>query len=297
MSAGHLVVGATGQVGSRLAAALTASGAPVVRTGHSTAADIQLDLGDACAVADVLDAVRPHTVWLAGAYTYVDGCEADPEASRRVNVAGPTLVAAWVRDHGARLVFFSTDYIFDGAAGPYAEDADPHPLSVYGRDKRSVEALLAAELPDQALVVRTTWVYGWAVRGRGFIERLTQNLTAGQPVRLPHDQWGNPTSAENLADATRRLWAAGATGVWHVAGPDYVTRADWGRQVAAHFHCDPTLIEGVPTAALAQAAPRPLAGGLRATRAAAFLGAPLWDGATGLAHLGSGPGADSQDGH
>ena len=287
MTGRQLVVGATGQVGSPLAAVLQDAGMSVVRTGHSIAADVQLDLGDRRRVAEVLDQVRPDTVWLAGAYTHVDGCEAHPEASHRVNVAGPAAVAAWVGEHGARLVFFSTDYVFDGVAGPYAEGAEPNPLSVYGRDKRAVEILLAAELPDRSLTVRTTWVYGRAARGQGFIERLTETLAAGRPVRLPSDQWGNPTSAENLADATRGLWAAGATGVWHVAGPDYMTRADWGRQVAAHFHCDPTLVEGVPTAALAQVAPRPLAGGLRAARAAAFLRTPLWSGATGLAHLGS----------
>lgn len=289
MNARHLVVGATGQVGSHLLAALAASGASVVGTGHSTAADVRLDLADAHGIADVLNRVQPDTVWLAGAYTHVDGCEVDPEASHRVNVAGPTTVAAWARDHGARLVFFSTDYVFDGTAGPYAEDADPHPLSVYGRDKLAIEALLAAELPDRALVVRTTWVYGRAARGQGFIERLTQNLVAGRSVRLPNDQWGNPTSAANLAHATRRLWAAGAAGVWHVAGPDYITRADWGRQVAAYFHGDPSLIEGVPTAALGQPAARPLAGGLLTTRAATFLGISFWDGAAGLAHLGSSP--------
>jgi dTDP-4-dehydrorhamnose reductase len=284
-----LVVGATGQVGSHLLAALAASGATVVGTGHRTAADVRLDLADAHGIADVLNGVQPDTVWLAGAYTHVDGCEVDPEASHRVNVAGPTTVAAWARDHGARLVFFSTDYVFDGTAGPYVEDADPHPLSVYGRDKLAIEALLAAELPDRALVVRTTWVYGRAARGQGFIERLTQNLAAGRSVRLPSDQWGNPTSAANLAHATHRLWAAGAVGVWHVAGPDYIPRADWGRQVAAYVHGDPSLIEGVSTAALEQPAARPLAGGLLATRAATFLGISFWDGATGLAHLASSP--------
>lgn len=287
MSGRHLVVGATGQVGSHLLAALAAPGALVVGTGHTTAADVQLDLADVRGVEAVLSRVQPDTVWLAGAYTHVDGCEADPAKSRRVNVDGPTAIAAWVRKHGRRLVFFSTDYVFDGTEGPYAEDARPHPLSVYGRDKLAVEALLAHELPDRALVVRTTWVYGRAARGHGFIERLTQNLAAGRSVRLPSDQWGNPTSAANLADATRRLWAADAVGLWHVAGPDYVTRADWGRQVATHFHHDPSLIEGVPTAALGQPARRPLAGGLLAARAATFLGTPLWDGATGLAHLES----------
>ncbi len=289
MNSRHLVVGATGQVGSHLRAALTGSGASVVGTGHSTHSDVRLDLADTRGVSDVLNQVQPDTVWLAGAYTHVDGCEVDPEASHRVNVAGPTAVAAWVRDHGARLVFFSSDYVFDGAAGPYTEDADPHPLSVYGRDKLAIEVLLASELPDRALVVRTTWVYGRAARGQGFIERLTQALAAGRSVRLPNDQWGNPTSAANLADATQRLWAAGAVGVWHVAGPDYITRADWGRQVAAHFHGDPSLIEGVPTAMLAQPAARPLAGGLLATRTATFLVTPLWDAATGLAHLGPFP--------
>ena len=292
MSTPHLLIGATGQVGAQLAARLAAAGAGVAATGRRTPAAMPLNLADARQVADVLDQVRPETVWLAGAYTHVDGCEAHPEVSHQVNVAGPLAVAAWVRAHGGRLVFFSTDYVFDGSAGPYGEEASPHPLSVYGRDKRSVELALLADVPGQTLVVRTTSVYGFATCGQGFIERLAESLRAGRPVRLPRDQWGSPTSAANLAEATYRLWSAGATGIWHVAGPDYLTRDAWGRAVAAHFGLNPALVEGVPTAALAQAAPRPLAGGLVSARAEAFLHMNFWDAATGLAHLAAPVGWD-----
>lgn len=278
----HLVVGATGQVGAHLARTLRAGGGTVVGTGHQAPSDLTLDLGEPVAVREALRTVKPDAVWIAGAYTHVDGCEADPDASWRVNVAGPRAIAEWAEASGASVVFFSSDYVFDGAAGPYREGDPVHPLSVYGHHKLAVESWLHQHLASQSLAIRTAWVYGRAARGQGFIERLTANLRAGATVRLPNDQWGTPTAAADLAQAAVALWEGGAVGTWHVAGPDYLARDSWARQVARHFHCNPDQIEGVPTAELAQAAQRPLYGGLVAEHATLFLHRSFWDGALGL---------------
>jgi dTDP-4-dehydrorhamnose reductase len=278
----HLVVGATGQVGAHLAATLTRGGGVVVGTGHSAPSDVTLDLGQPGAVREVLHTVKPEAVWIAGAYTHVDGCEANPETSWRVNVAGPLQIAEWASSAAASVVFFSSDYVFDGMAGPYREGDHVHPLSVYGRHKLAVEAWLHQHLASRSLVIRTAWVYGRAARGQGFIERLTANLRAGATVRLPNDQWGTPTAAADLAQAAVALWERGAVGTWHVAGPDYLSRDAWARQVARHFHCNPDQVEGVPTARLEQAAARPLYGGLVAEHAADVLNRSFWDGAFGL---------------
>jgi dTDP-4-dehydrorhamnose reductase len=281
----HLVLGATGQVGRELLRALADQGLEAIGSGLKNPADVAVDLARPEDVARVLDAVRPTVVWVAAALTHVDGCEADPHASLAINVRGPEAVASWARRHEARVVFFSTDYVFDGASGPYGEDDPTNPLSVYGRHKLWAEQRMLNILPGGVLVLRTCWVYGRGAAGQGFIDRLVASLASGSRVRLPADQWGNPTAAPDLAAAAVDLLQRGASGVWHAAGPEWMSRAEWGMRVAKRFGVDASLIDPAPTSTLSQAAPRPLRGGLESFRTAARLGRALWDAAEGLGRL------------
>jgi dTDP-4-dehydrorhamnose reductase len=266
----HLILGATGQVGQALMATLRARGETVVGTGLTHAADITVDLGEPAAVRAVLTRVAPDVVWVVGAFTHVDACEADPVRSRRVNRDGPAAVAAWATVRTVPVLFFSTDYVFDGSHGPYAEEDAPRPLSVYGRDKRAAEEAVLAT--PGGLVLRTAWVYSWEADPKNFCQRLALNLARGERATVPADQWGNPTYAPDLAEAAIALWQRATTGIVHVAGPAVMTRYDFACQIAEAFDLDPGLIEAVPTAALAQRAPRPLHGGLRVERLARLLG-------------------------
>jgi dTDP-4-dehydrorhamnose reductase len=260
----HLVIGATGQVGQALMAALEAAQVEAIGTGHTRAAGLQADLGDPAALSKLLDDVCPAMIWLVGAYTHVDGCEEDEERSRRVNFEGPARAAAWAGAHGAGLAFFSTDYVFDGTDGPYGEEAPTHPLSVYGRDKRDAEEAVLSV--PRGLVLRTAWVYSWEAKPRNFCQRLAINLRAGKPATIPADQWGNPTYAPDLAAAALALWQQEATGLYHAAGEAIMTRAAFAVGIADAFGLDPGLITPVRTADLNQRAPRPLQAGLRLDR-------------------------------
>ena len=257
----HLVLGATGQVGRVLVAALNAREEAVATTGHTRPADHRVDLGDADAVRRILDLMEPTTCWVVGAYTHVDGCETDPERSRRVNREAPEVAAAWARRRGARVVLFSTDYVFDGTRGPYKEGDPIAPLSVYGRDKAAAEAAVTA-VPG-GLVLRTAWVYSWEPEpAQNFCQRLVGNLGAGNAARVPADQWGNPTYAPDLASIACALNAEEAQGIWHVAGSAVVTRYLFAQAIAQAFGLSQDLVEGVATRDLGQRAPRPLQGGL-----------------------------------
>lgn len=271
MSGRVLILGSTGQVGSALMARFQTRDIDVRGTGYTRAADLPLDLGDPDAVRDTLEAARPDLILVVGAYTHVDGCEQDPEKSRRVNNAGPRAAVEWAAAHGARVVLYSTDYVFDGEDGPYGEDDAVHPLSRYGADKRAAEEAVL-ELKDRGLVLRTAWVYSWEDPPKNFMQRLALNLAAGNPARIPSDQWGNPTYAPDLARATDELVVQGASGVFHVAGEDILTRADFARLIARTFGLSETLITGVPTAQLAQPAARPLRAGLRVEKCRDQLG-------------------------
>jgi len=200
-------------------------------------------------------------IFFPAAEPNVDRCETHPDEARRSNLdplAG-TLRAAG----GTRILGFSSDYVFDGTDGPYAEDARPHPISVYGRIKLELESRL---LELGHTVIRTTTVFGREEPPpKNFVLRLVASLGDGSVVRVPSDQISTPTYAEDLARAAVRI-AQGGSGVWHVAGPDLVGRAELAFRVAAVFGLPTQGIRPVPTLELQQAAARPLRGGLLCQR-------------------------------
>jgi dTDP-4-dehydrorhamnose reductase len=271
-----LVLGASGQVGGALCAALAARGHHVVGTHHRVpGADTQpLDLADAAAVARLIDAVEPDCVFCAGALTHVDYCEEHVEETFRLNRDGPAAAARAAAKRGAGIVFFSTDYVFDGTAGPYAEDDLPNPLSVYGRSKLEAERLVRAENP-RSVVVRTAVAYGPERQQKNFVYQLLGRLRAGEPMRVARDQRSSPTYNVDLAAATVELAERGITGVMHVAGPEVLDRYAFARLACEVFELDPRLLTPVLTAELAQRARRPLDAGLRVDRAERTLATPL----------------------
>lgn len=252
-----VVIGASGLVGGALLRCLGASGVGTYRTRAQPGLQL-LDALDEYAVARLLDAVAPEAIFFPAANPDVDWCEREPEAAERENL-GPlraTLAAA----RGVPVIVYSSDYVFDGSAGPYAESDLVAPLSVYGRLKVELERLVLAA---GGTVIRTTGVFGWEpAPARNFVLRLAASLARGERARVPSDQIANPTYAEDLAAASLEIAQDAGGGVWHVAGADLLARDAFARLVALEFGADPGLIDGVPTNALGQAALRPLRGGL-----------------------------------
>jgi dTDP-4-dehydrorhamnose reductase len=215
-------------------------------------------------------------VVLASALTHVDYCESHAEEARARNVDDVRRVAEACRAAGAALLSFSTDYVFDGAAGPYAEDAPVRPLSVYGKTKLEGEAVVAA-LP-RALVVRITNAFDIGYDDRNFVHRCVTHLRDRKPLVVPADQWATPCYATWLGRQTVTLIERGAIlapdspRLLHAGCDDLVSRGELARRVARQLHADPGIIDERPTAALAQPAPRPLRGGLRNDRWKRLLG-------------------------
>ena len=232
---------------------------------------VQLDAQDPGAVAIVLDRTRPGIVFFPAAEPNVDWCEEHPADAREANVVPALAALELTCALGARFVFFSTDYVFDGAAGPYREDDDPHPIQVYGRHKREVEeGVLAAG----GTIIRTTHVFGYEPHpAKNFVLRLADRLRSGERVRVPSDQVSTPTWSDDLAAASAAVASDG--GIWNVAGPDRMSRPELALAVARHFGLREDLVDAVPTRALGQPAARPLEGGLVTDRLAARLGRSL----------------------
>jgi len=272
-----LVIGASGQVGGALNERFGSGGAFVGTyrsEGAAQTAGRVLDLAEVVArpvlAESLLDEVRPEVVVIAGAMTYVDGCEESGELAMRINRDAPAVIARVAHASGARTVFFSSEYVFDGESGPYSEEDAPNPLSVYGRSKLEGEAAVLAADP-QALVLRTTVVYGPEEQGKNSAYRLASLLNSGKTLLAAQDQISSPTYNRDLAEALAGLLEIGAAGIFNMVGPEVMNRLVFARRLAGAAGLDARLIEGVDTASLNQCAPRPLNAGLKIEKLRATL--------------------------
>lgn len=267
------VIGASGLVGQALMQVLESHQYEVAGTYGSQPLPglTRLDLGDAGGIRDYLRQSKPQVVFLTAAMTNVDYCEDHPEETFRINTEGARRVAEEASRLGSKLVFYSTDYIFDGENGPYDEEAKASPVSVYGRSKYEAERAILESLEDH-LILRTTVVYGWNRRSKNFAMQLCHKLQGGAAMQVPEDQISSPTLVDYLAEASARLVQQEVRGIVNVVGKDLLARVEFARALARLFGLDPRLIVPVPTGNLKQRAPRPLRGGLKTEKFVGLLG-------------------------
>src|ERR1019366_8516619 len=156
----------------------------------------QLDISDAGAVSSVVAAFQPALIINAAAYTAVDKAESEPELALAINAEGPHHLAQAAHTlPGCRLLHISTDYVFDGAATQAYKPSDPtNPLSVYGRTKLLGEGAVLEILREQAVILRTAWVY--AAQGKNFLLTMLRLMREHSAVRVVADQHGTPTAAD-----------------------------------------------------------------------------------------------------
>ena len=202
----------------------------------------RLDLPDAGALEGVFLACRPDVVVHLAAMADVGAAERNPGRARAVNVCGTAEIARLCQHHGARLVFVSTEYVFDGQQGPYREDAAPRPNTQYGRTKRDAE-LAVEKLGDQGCIVRTSIVYGWPLqRHRNFVPMLIERLRSGQPYRASTSVMRSPVYVEHLVDGMARLVEGNHPGIHHIAGRDWVSMYDFALAIADTFALDREIV-------------------------------------------------------
>lgn len=189
-----LLTGCNGQVGWELRRLLPELGEVVATDRRS------LDLANLDAIRTVVREVKPDVIVNAAAYTAVDKAEAEPDLAARINGIAPGILAEEAKRLGALLVHYSTDYVFDGTKDvPYLEDDAPNPLNVYGQTKLAGERAIQ-DAGGRYLIFRTSWVY--AARGQNFLLTMLRMAGEGGPLRVVNDQFGAPTSAQALAQAT-----------------------------------------------------------------------------------------------
>lgn len=278
-----LVIGASGQIGEHLLNSLQRKGYEVIGTynQHPRPGLHPLDLRDPEAIATMVTRCKPEIIYMPAGLSNVEYCELHPDIAWDINVPGACNVVCSANRVHARMVYFSSDYVFDGTNGPYSEMDIPRPISEYGRQKMQIEHYIALHACNY-LIVRTTVVYGWEGQGKNFIYRLITILREGKRVRVPHDQIGTPTYAPNLAEVVVELTTLGAVGLFHIAGPGLVSRYDLALAAARTFGLNPELIEPVSTQEFGQVAMRPLNAGLRIEKVQGLLKTRLVDYLEGL---------------
>jgi dTDP-4-dehydrorhamnose reductase len=213
------------------------------------------DLRSAEDMRKLLIRYQPACTVLAAAYTDVDGCEKDPQRAHEVNCLGPVNVALAARGIGSRLVFLSSDYVFDGSkTTPYTPEDRVSPINVYGRSKAEAEQRIREILPE-CCVVRTSWLFG-AV-GRCFPNTILQLAQTRKPLSVVDDQCGCPTWNRDLARAVIHLARLGARGIVHVTNEGYCTWYEFAKALVHTACLEDANISPVSTAEFPRPARRP----------------------------------------
>lgn len=243
-----ILLGGSGLVGSALKRAAPAD-AQVDAPTHAA-----LDVTDVAALASYIAAQRPEWIVNAVGFTATDDAERNPDRARALNTALPQSLVMRAREHGARVVHFSSDYVFGGARRtPWREDDAPAPLSVYGVSKAEGDrAVLEGDVG--ALVLRPSWIFGDGPRC--FPKRMWERARAGQTSRVVADQHGAPTHADDLAAWTWALMRLGADGLFHATNAGETTWAEIAQRVYDRAGM-PTGVTPVSSAEWGAAAMRP----------------------------------------
>jgi dTDP-4-dehydrorhamnose reductase len=284
MMARILVTGASGQLGAYLLRELS----PAARSGHSVVAwsgtvvgerfGVPLrpvDLGNEADVTGAFADVCPDVVLHAGAVARVADCHRDHAAAHRVNVEGTAVLARLAAPTGARLVYVSTDLVFDGERAPYRESDPVCPLSVYARTKADAEAVVLAT--PRAVVARVSLLFGPSLCGRPtFFDEQVTALCAGRPITLFRDEWRTPLHLATAANALLELAWSDCTGLLHVGGPERLSRLEMGMRLAASLGADASRIIAVGRNDVPAAEPRPCDTALDSSRWRSLFPASAW---------------------
>lgn len=255
--------GVSGQVGYELQRAL----APVGLVNVLSRA--QANFADSDAVVRVLDEVRPLVVVIAAAYTAVDKAESEAGLCEQINAITPECIGRWSSDNKALIVYYSTDYVFDGdkpQSEAYSEDDPANPQGAYGRSKLAGEQAVRASGAEH-LILRTSWVLG--AHGSNFAKTMMRLAHERDSLRVVADQWGAPTSAALIADVTAhmlraRLTGQGEDGIYHLTADGQTNWCDYAHFVLARaaergmrLRVQPDAIEAIATKDYPTPAKRP----------------------------------------
>ena len=276
-----LVTGANGLLGQKLINQLSertdiqliASGRGANRNPVGNYEYVTLDVTDQEDVTEKLGSSRPDVIIHTAAMTHVDQCEGDREGCWLQNVIAVEYLVKAAKRMDTFFIHLSTDFVFDGEAGPYKEDDEPNPISYYAESKLASEKIVMNSGVKWA-IARTMLVYGIAhdMSRSNIILWVKKSLEEGKQIKVVNDQWRMPTLAEDLARGCILLAEKQIEGIFHLSGKDMLTPYDMAVETADFFDLDKTLIEEVDGSIFTQPAKRPPKTGFILDKAINLLG-------------------------
>ncbi|WP_256011347.1 SDR family oxidoreductase [Desertivirga xinjiangensis] len=277
-----LVTGSNGLLGQKLTSLICGSGrANLIATSRGANRNplsegylyVQMNISEQSQIKEVISTYKPDVVINTAAITNVDICHIQRELCTQVNVTAVEHLAKICKELNIHLIHLSTDFVFDGNAGPYSEDALPNPLSFYGESKVQAEQVIRDSGCKWA-IIRTILVYGITASSSrsNIVLWAKSSLEKGAPIKVVNDQWRMPTLAEDLAEGCLLTAEKEATGIFHISGKDMMSVYELVQQVGAFWNLDTSLIQPVSSATLNQEAKRPLKTGFILDKAIRELG-------------------------
>lgn len=277
-----LITGSNGMTGQKLVyraiqnpnieLIATSSGANRLSMQHGYAYHT-LDITNKEEVMKVIGACKPDVVINTAAMTNVDACEKDKELCRKLNIDAVAYLVDACNSIGAHFIHLSTDFVFDGENGPYAEDDEPNPVSYYGWSKLEAERIVQKKCNEWA-ILRTILVVGLVEEQTrsNIILWVKRALEKGESIRVVNDQYRMPTLAEDLAEACLLTALKHAKGIYHICGKDFLSTWEIANKVASYFNLDASLLQELSSADLNQIARRPPITGFKLDKAIRDLG-------------------------
>lgn len=266
-----LITGSSGMLGMKLEEVLKENDHDVYATFHQSPIEkeksFQLDVTLAEDVDQVLKKVSPDVVVHTAAYTNVDGCEKDRDTAFAVNAQGTRNLADSTEKMGAKFVYVSTDYVFDGEKGFYKENDATNPINYYGTTKLEGEEAVKKICSD-FIIARASVIYG--VNRKNFVTWVVDALEKGKHINIVTDQYVSPTLNTDLAEQLVALIEKDTKGVFHTAGGERISRYDFVRGIADIFGLGKNLINPVRMADINWIARRPMDSSLDVSKISKF---------------------------
>jgi dTDP-4-dehydrorhamnose reductase len=278
-----LITGANGLLGQHLIKLLLDRNYQVVATSRGESrlpfqpsanySYREMDITNALETFAVMSLEKPDIVVHAAAMTQVDDCELRPQHCERINVQGTSQVLTDAETFSSHFIYISTDFVFDGEQGNYAEEDDTKPISLYGFSKLQAESMVQTSTIPFA-IVRTCLVYGNLLQGTcsNIVSWVKENLEQGKTIKVVSDQVRTPTYVEDLAKGILLIIEKKATGIYHISGKDWLTPYDIALKTAAKFNLDAGKIVKVDASTFKQPGRRPLKTGFIIEKARKELG-------------------------
>ena len=254
-----LITGAYGQLGDACVKFLK-NNYNITLSGVSPSdGGVHLDIRSKSSIKKVLSDIDPDVILNLAALTDVDGCELDPQQAKDINVSG---VKNLCRDFSGHFIQISTDYVFDGESGPYSEEDQPNPRSVYGKTKLFADNWLLDNY-SKSTIIRTNILYSYTKRTKAsFLKWVVDSLNDNQNIKVVNDQWNNPTWTESLSSVISKIIDNQAFDLYHYGDRDILNRFDFSILISKVFNLDSSLIMPISSDELNQIAPRPRKSGL-----------------------------------